>query len=208
MLKPLVVIGGGGHAKVVISAARASGREVVAVLDSNESRWGEDVSGVVITGGLETASDWLQAEFIIAVGDNSARSRIAQELDVTWGTLVHPSAWVDERAKVGQGSVVMAGCVVQPDVEIGRHAILNTGATVDHDGKVGDFVHIGPGSHLSGGVKVGEGTLLGVGSSVRPRIEIGQWALLGAGSAAVTHLEPYGVYGGVPAKLLKNIHIP
>ena len=201
-MKSLVIIGSGGHAKVVVSTARALGIEVLAALDDDKTRQGQQVLGVPITGPSHDFANYPDCRFVLAFGSNPGRKNVSAGLDLDWATLVHPRATVCPTARLGEGTVVFAGAVVQAEASIGRHCILNTGCSVDHDSVLGDFVHIGPGARLCGGVQVGEGSLVGVGACARPGAKIGQWCTVGAGAAVVTDLADNGTYGGVPATLL------
>ena len=194
------VIGGGGHAKVVIATLRAAGTDVAGVLDDDAAKHGTTVLGVAVVGPVELAAAGGHPA-VVAVGSNEARRRIVRTLpDVQWATVTHPTAHVEPSAAVGPGTVVFAGAVVQPDAVIGAHAIVNTAATVDHDCRLGDFVHVAPGAHLAGDVVVGEGTFVGIGSSVVPGRRVGAWSVVGAGGVVVRDL-PDGVTAvGVPAK--------
>jgi len=198
---PIVVLGGGGHAKVVIATARAMGRDVLACLDGNPARHGESILGVPIPGDFSLASSYPDAEFILAIGDNATRAKLADSLDLPWATLIHPAACVETDLPLGEGTVIFAGAIVQPDTRIGRHAILNTACSIDHDGVVGDFAHLAPGVHLSGNVTVGERVLLGVGSCGKPGVSIAAGIIVGAGAAVVNDLTEPGTYVGVPARL-------
>ena len=205
MTLPLWVIGSGGHAKVVIDAARASGRfEIAGLLDDDERHRGTTVLGVLVLGAVdaETITTLGAEHAVIAIGANAVRARIAARLNglVSWASVVHPTASIAPDASVGPGSVVMAGAIVQPDCVIGAHVILNTAASVDHDGTLGDYCHVGPGSHLAGNVRVGEGALLGVGTSVIPGCVIGAWSTVGAGAVVVRDLPPWVTASGVPAR--------
>ena len=117
----------------------------------------------------------------VAIGDNHARKLEAEALKgYIFRILKHPGAWIDETAKIGEGTVIMAGAIVAADVHIGRHCIINHGATVDHDCVIEDYVHIAPGAHLCGGVMVGEGALVGVGVGIAPGAVIPAWSLVKA----------------------------
>ncbi|MCS7301293.1 MAG: hypothetical protein NZ556_07050, partial [Fimbriimonadales bacterium] len=154
MTKSLIVIGAGGHAKVVISTARALGYSVETVYDDDSTKWGASLMGVSVRGNLQQIGQRSEptAWSIIAVGDNRARQRIAGQLrHLQWATLIHPQSWIDPTAQVGAGTLVCAGVVVQPDARIGRHCIVNTAASVDHDCTIADFVHVAPGARLAGG---------------------------------------------------------
>jgi len=202
---PIWIAGGGGHAKVVIETARATGRVLpVGVLDDDPSRAGLEVLGVPVRGTLDpTAVARLGVtRMVLAIGDNRAREQLAARLDglVRWVTLVHPAAVVAASARLGEGTVVFAGAVIQPDAVLGEHVIVNTGASIDHDCVVGAMAHIGPGARLAGTVSVGRGALLGIGSCAIPGCRIGDWVTVGAGGVVVGELPAGVVARGVPAR--------
>jgi sugar O-acyltransferase (sialic acid O-acetyltransferase NeuD family) len=195
----IVVIGAGGHAKVVISTLRTNDCSIGAVFDDDSSLWGTELLGVPVRGPIAMAD---QSEFelgIIAIGNNAVRKRIAHRLNLRWLTVVHSAAWVDPDAKLGTGTVVFAGAVIQPGGVVGEHVIVNTSASVDHDCVVKDFCHIAPGVHLGGNVQVDEGAFLGVGSDVIPGRKVGAWTMVGAGAVVVRDLPERVVAYGVPA---------
>jgi sugar O-acyltransferase (sialic acid O-acetyltransferase NeuD family) len=197
----VVVLGAGGHAKVVVSTLRAQGHGVATILDDNPHLWGQQVLGVTIRGPLSLLRSERFVSGVIAVGDNATRQRLAQAFQVPWLTVIHPAAVVDPSARLGTGTVIMAGAVVQADAVIGDHAIVNTAATVDHGCTLGDFVHCAPGVHLAGDVFIGEGALMGVGSTAIPSVRIGSWVTVGAGSVVIENL-PDGVLAvGAPARV-------
>lgn len=199
----LLVVGAGGHAKVVIDAARLAGFDVVAAVGRDGDT--ETLLGVpVVTDAREVSFD----VFIVAIGDNAARADVfdaylAQGLSPA--KVVHPSAVIAETVALGDGTFVAAGVIVNVDARIGRDVILNTGCTVDHDCIVGDHALIGPTASLCGGVRVGSGTLLGAGTSVVPLAAIGSNSVVGAGAAVVGDLPDGIVFAGVPARLVRPI---
>ena len=198
----VLVVGAGGHAKVVIATLRAAGHAIAGVLDDAPEPVGRTVLGIPVIGPIARLGDH-DGPAVLAIGSNRVRRRLAAAYpEANWLAVVHPSAVVDESVRVGEGAVVFAGAVVQPDTVVGRHAIVNTGATVDHDGRLGAFVHVGPGAHLSGNVMIGEGGFLGVGACAAPGTTIGAWATVGAGAAVVRDLPPNVTSVGVPARPL------
>ncbi len=202
---PLVLVGAGGHAKVVIEVARAEGRfDVAGVVDPRPPA--ERVLGVPVLGGDE-ALPRLRAEGVawafVALGGNAVRERIGAELRAAGfrlATLVHPSAVVMPSARVGEGVVVMARVAVSAEASVEDLAILNTGAVVEHDNLIGAAAHVAPLAALAGNVRVGARALVGVGSAVRPGVSIGEDAVVGAGSAVVSDIPPGATVGGVPAR--------
>lgn len=196
----IVVIGAGGHAKVVISTLTACGLPVAAVFDDDDIKWGMDVHGTRVSRTERERG----GSAVIGIGDNVKRKEVARALSFEWQTVVHPSACVDPSAKLGRGTVVFAGAIVQPGAVIGEHVIVNTGATIDRDCIVADYAHLAPGVHLAGSVHVGEGAFLGIGSVVSPGVKIGRWSTLGAGAVAIRDLADGVMAAGVPAIALKR----
>ena len=200
----VLVLGAGGHAKVVISTLQASGRVVDAILDDEVSLLDHEINGVPVVGKVERAHEFRQLEAIIAIGENQRRRELAESLSLDWTIAVHPSAVVHPMVEISPGSVVLAGAVLQPGATVGPHAIVNTGSTVDHDCSIGSFAHLAPGSHLGGGVRIGDGAFVGIGACVLPNCEVGEWAVLGAGAIAIRSLARLTVAVGVPAKPVRE----
>ncbi len=207
-MRELTVIGAGGHAKVVISTARAAGWTISAVYDDDPANAGRDVLGAPIVGPAELDNDGRGIAAVIAVGANDARHRIARSLRCDWVTIVHPRAWIDDSVTLGVGTVVFAGAVIQPAARLGDHVIVNTTASIDHDSTIGDFAHLCPGSHLAGGATIGDGVLMGVGSGTIPYRSVGAWSIVGAGGAVVHDIPDRVVATGVPAKVRRSAPAP
>jgi len=181
---PFIIYGAGGHAKVVFEVCAALGLEPMFIDDvfrSDRKIFGRPV-------GCAAEIDWkgLGAfRFIIAIGDNAARGKRFAELIQRGGTaleVAHPSAVISRSAKVGRGSVVMAGAIVSAEAVIGENCIINTGARIDHDCVIGANSHIGPGAVLAGGVQIGMNTWIGAGSVCVSGVKIEGNSVVGAGS--------------------------
>jgi sugar O-acyltransferase (sialic acid O-acetyltransferase NeuD family) len=195
-----VIIGAGGHAKVVIDALLASGmpRDTITVRDGDPAREGAAVLGFVIT--VPERSEGTLEAIHIAIGDNVARARLhAQAEGSVFLTVVHQAATVAPSASLGAGSFVGAAAVVGPEAQTGRGVIVNHGAVLDHDAKVGDFSHIAPNATLGGGVTVGAGVLVGAGAVVLPGVSIGDDAIVGAGAVVRRNIGAGKRWAGNPA---------
>lgn len=203
--RDVIVIGGGGHCKVVVRTLQALGHRVVGILDDNPQLWGTTQLDIPIPGPTTSWQDYQQYPAAMAVGDNADRRRLVEQIDLEWLSVVHPSAAVDGSAVLGTGALLFAGAVVQPDAHVGSHTIVNTAASVDHDGCVGDFAHVGPGVHLAADVAVDEGAFLGVGASVIRGVRVGVWSVVGAGAAVIDDVPDHTVAVGVPAKTIKDL---
>lgn len=202
----VLVIGGGGHAKVVIATLQACGIDIAGVLDDRAAgKDGETLLGVPVIGPV-VAERVTGTRAVLAIGNNTLRRDLAARLaPAEWVPVIHPHAVVHPMASVGDGSVVFAGAVVQPGARIGAHAIVNTGASLDHDTSLGDYGHLAPGARLAGGVTVHEGAFIGVGACVIPGCSVGAWSTVGAGAAVVRDIPPGVTAVGVPARPRKTI---
>ncbi len=201
-----IIVGAGGHAKVLIAAMEAMGEPADALLDDNASRWGSDLLGVPIVGGLAELSSWPDARAVISVGNNARRKQIAEAHPrVAWITVVHPSAIVHRSAAVGAGAMIIWRAVIEPDVTVGAHAIVNSGAIVCHDSVVGDYAHVSVTSVMAGGARVEEGVFLGMNAGVIGGVTVGAWSTVGAGASVVRDVPPRSVAVGVPARVIRSI---
>jgi sugar O-acyltransferase (sialic acid O-acetyltransferase NeuD family) len=198
MNNQFVIIGAGGHAKVIIEIIEEMKGVILNISDTNSAV--QELLGYSVT-----EKPVYTAPVIIAIGNNSVRKRIANEVSAEFGTAIHPGTHISSRCTVGEGTVVMAGVTINSHAGIGRHCIINTNACVDHDCRIGDFVHISPNAALGGGVTVGEGTHIGIGVAVIPGIQIGKWATVGAGSVVIRDVPDYATVVGNPAVVIKLI---
>ena len=205
-----VVIGGGGHAKVLIAVLKKSSANIVGYTDAQDrgailgvSWLGDDT---VLPAILRTEGS---CQAIVGVGKidtSSARLRLqatAKELGFEFPVIVSPDAVVNEEVELGLGTAVFDGAVVNSGATIGAACILNTNSTVEHDCRLGDNVHVGPGSILSGAVVVGSNCLIGTGANIIQGVTICHDCLVGAGATVITDIEVPGVYVGIPAKRLE-----
>jgi UDP-perosamine 4-acetyltransferase len=214
--RPVIVLGAGGHAKVVIDLLHKLGRNVVAAVGRTESGAGQVVLGVPVMSGDDAvmAHDPGTVELALGIGMPTQQpiaglrvrcdeAKRFESKGYSFPFLIHPNSTIGEGVTLGRGAQVMAGAVVQPDVSIGEFAIINTGARIDHDCWIGAGSQVGPGAVLGGAVRVGSDTLIGMGSVVRQGITIGSRALLGAGAVAVADMADGARRIGTPARDFK-----
>ena len=194
--------GASGHGKVVKDILNANGIKVEAFIDDNLD--------VDKCGGKPVLHDATGlSPIIVSVGVNCVRKMIVERITVgnptiEFATAIHPSAIVSPSAKIGEGTVVMAGVVINADAKIGKHCIVNTGTSIDHECVVENYCHIAPGVNISGDTHVGEGTWVGVGSCVMQGIKIGKNCMIGAESVVVRDIPDGVVAYGNPCKVMRK----
>lgn len=205
---PLILLGAGGHAKVVLSLLRAIGRDVAGVCDpglaaSGAAEW----RGLPVLGGDEALEHFAPSTHELAngigqidPGTDTPRARLYEALSTRgfrFPPLVHPAAVVDPTAQLSDGAQIMAGVVLQADCRIGRNTIVNTRASVDHDSEIGAHVHIAPGAVLCGTVGVGDNSYIGAGATVVQGVRVGANAFVKAGCLLPRDLDAWGRWPAV-----------
>ena len=206
--RPVVIVGCGGHAIVLIEALRRSGADIVAAVDHDSAKHGQDIAGVRIAGGDEAllAHDAGRIYLVNAVGSVGvprARKAVFERLKQAgyeFATVVHPGAIVASDAVLGEGVQIMAGAVVQPRCAIGANTIVNTRAAVDHDGRIGAHVHIAPGATVCGDVTIGEACHIGAGATLVQGVSVTAGCIVGAGAVVLRSIDEPGTFCGVPAR--------
>jgi len=207
---PLIVLGAGGHAKVLIDALRLSSQRVLFVVDADPTRHGQSVAGVPIRGGDELVLSHAPDEVLLVHGLGSTRQcddrcRLFERMKqhgYRFAQVVHPASVISPSATLGEGAQIFAGAVIQADCTLEENVLVNTNASVDHDCRIGSHSHVGPGATLSGGVRVGKGTHIGAGATIVQGRTIGARVLIGAGAVVVTDIPDGATAYGVPARVV------
>lgn len=198
----LLIVGAGGHGRVVADAARAQGVwQMVRVSDRYPDRWGAVFLDTRVEPLPEAIA--LSQAAHIAIGAADAREREARAVGLPLATIVHPRASVSPHAVVGDGCFVAAQAVVAPAARLGECVIVNHGAIVDHDVQVAAFTHLAPLAALSGNARIGARVLVGAGAQVLPGVQVTDDVVIGAGAVVCDPITQPGVYAGVPARRIR-----
>lgn len=204
MNKQVVIIGAGGHAKVIADIIQKSNDKLIGFLDDNLPKETIVIKNYKIIGNFNDrfsiSAENKDVEFVIALGDNNKRKEIANSSNIKFYTAIHPSAQIGLDVNIEQGTVVMANTVINSAAKIGKHCIINTGSIIEHDNIIENFVHISPNAALGGTVKIGETTHIGIGAVVKNNIKVCENCIIGAGSVVVKDMVEEGVYIGTPAR--------
>lgn len=200
MSKDLIILGAGGHAKVVADIAIKSGYNLRGFLDDNAKA--DKILNIPVLGNIQDCLKFSDCQFVIGIGSNAVRKTLSEKYALNYATLIHPSAQIGLDVKLSAGTVVMANAVINSSAVIGRHSIINTASVVEHDCSVGDFVHISPRAVLCGTVRVGDNVHIGTGAAVINNKTICGDCIIGAGATVVKNITEKGTYIGVPAKLM------
>lgn len=205
---PVIILGAGGHAKVLIDALRLQSIEPLGITDADPGKKGQMLFDVPVMGGDEEIMKYTveTVRLVNGVGSvsvNPRRGRLFEQFKskgYIFASVIHPSAIIAADIILSEGAQIMAGAVIQAGCHIGVNAIINTGSVVDHDCHIGDHAHIAPGATLSGEVRVGKNAHIGTGATVIHGIKIGCNALVAAGAVVIRNVPDSATVLGVPAK--------
>ncbi len=210
MVNNIVVIGSGGHCKVILSILRYyKEHSVVGIADRDSSRKGEKISGSIIKfswNDFKEIYDNGTKYAAIAIGDNKERKELFENLSsigFDMPTVMHPTALIEKDALIGNGCFVCMGAKIGTEVCIGDNCVVYTGSILDHEVRLEDSVYISPGCSVAGKVLIKEGSFIGIGSSIREKISIGKNVVVGAGSVVIGDIPDNFTVAGVPAKRIK-----
>ncbi len=203
-MKPLILIGGGGHCKSVIEVAESVNRPIRGILDL-PSEVGKEIAGYPVIGTDDTIPEYIDScEYLVTIGFiKNPEKRIGlysriQNLGGTFATLIASTAHVSRHACIGPGSVVMHNAFVNTGAKIGNNVIINTFCNIEHDVVIGNHCHISTGTMVNGDCKIGDNCFIGSQSVIVNGIHIGKNIIIGAGSTVPADIETPGIYIGSP----------
>lgn len=211
-MKNLVVIGSGGHAKVVIDIIE-SVKEFKIVGLCDQLRSGEKVEGYKILGKQDDLPELTEKYsidcVIVGIGDNFTRFKVTSLIKKTCPSLefisaIHPNASIAKSVTIGKGSVITNGVIISPHSIVGESCILNTASSLDHDSVIGNFSSFGPGVRTGGLCNIGDLSALGISTTLIHTITIGEETIIGAGSIVMKDVGSFVVAYGIPAKVLRT----
>lgn len=215
MIKKIIIIGSGGHAKVVINEIlKQSKYKIEKIIDIKNFGKKIKIGKKKLIIANYKKFDWRninnQTFLFVAVGDNYLRKKIVNEIEkknkkIKWATLISLDAIVSNDVKFKPGSLVVSGSIINPGTKIGAHCIINTRSSIDHDNFFDNFSSCAPGVTTGGNVKVGEFSFLGIRSTVINNIKIGSKTIIGANSLVTKNCLSSYIYYGKPAKKIKRI---
>jgi len=209
--KRLVIIGSGGHGRVVADYAELLGHyKEIAFLDDSFGKNNSNGKWLVIGASNSWKEHISDSDFIVAFSRNIDRALMLNVLtnaDASIINIIHPRAVISKNVILGLGITIFANAVVNIGTQLSDGCIINTAATIDHDCFIGPCAHISPGVHLAGGVCVGKNSWLGIGSSVIEGVHLAENIQVAAGAVVIKAEQSNALYMGVPAKAIRPLDI-
>ncbi len=211
MSQPVILLGAGGHARVLVDALRLQADlRWRGILDPDPALVGATRFGLPVLGCDDALGDHPPAEVLLVNGLGSVRSTTERQrlfercrlAGYGFLSVIHPSAVIARDVRLGEGVQLMAGAIVQAGASVGDDSILNTRASMDHDTHIGAHVHVAPGATLCGHVVVEDGVHVGAGATVLQHLRIGGGALVAAGAVVIRDVPPLATVMGVPARVV------
>lgn len=195
-MKRILIVGAGGHGKVVADVVRAGDAfEIAAFVDERAVvRDGDLYLGVRVLAGedaLPRARELGIGYAIVAFGDCKGRLGCCERLRANGFEIVsaiHPRAVVAPDVSIGAGTVVVAGAIIGAAARVGEAVIVNTAASVDHDCVLDDGVHVEPGAIIGPSAHIGRATTIGMGAIVGKGRRVGAHVQVADGTVVSSDL--------------------
>jgi len=212
-MKKIVLLGAGGHCKVIIDIIRSKNEyEIIGITSKDKAE--SKIYDIPVIGN----DDLLKSCFASGVkyafitlgglGNIQVRNKLfdmAKEIGFKIPILIHDQTVVSPHASIGEGTCVMPGVIINSGTSIGKNCIINSGAVIEHECVIGDNIHISPNVSIAGGVKIGNNTHIGIGSTIIQSLCIGSNVTIGAGAVVINNIKSDVVAVGIPAKIIKEM---
>lgn len=204
MKKQIIILGAGGHAKVLASALDLNGENILGFLAPDTPVGQKVFLQASVLGGDDYISSVSDENLFIVNGighmpSSSLRKEIFvkyQDLNYLFANVNHPTAYIAEECTICEGAQLMAGSILQPGANIGKNVIINTGSKIDHDTIIGDHSHIAPGATICGDVSIGKNCFIGAGATIIQGVDVGDNVVIGAGLTVLKNISAECVYTG------------
>ncbi len=180
---------------------------IIGFIDDDAKKHGSKVAGYPVLGNIDALQNYRGAYTVPAFSTPKHKLAAAEKLHAAGAniaTLVHPSAWISRRVKIGEGSIIYPGVHIDVDVEIGRYVLLNKLCTIGHDTVFGDYATAAPAVNIGGNCRIGDGVEFGINSAMIQGVSVGAWSVIGGGAIVVRDIPANTVAYGVPAKAVSK----
>lgn len=206
MLKPILLIGAGGHAKTCIDVVESEGLYSIVGLVGTLDQVGKSILGYPIIGTNDDLSSLLKKSphALVAIGQvKTAEKRIElynliRKLGGIMPSIVSPHAYFSKHATIGVGSLVAHGAIVNASASIGNNCIINTSCLIEHDVSIGDHCHISTKAVVNGNVLIQSETFIGSGAHIRHSINVGRNSVIGMGQSVFSNVDDNSVLSNKP----------
>lgn len=214
MKEKVVIVGAGGHAKVIVECIDKDKYDVAGYLDKDDQLIGENINGIPIIGDDSNPFKWLEKGItgcVIGIG-HVGKYQLRNELYKKFKNAgfhmvnaIHPQSIISSTAIIKEGTVVLPGAVINANAHVGENVIINSRAVIEHDVVIDNGVHIAPGTVISGGSYVGMNTLIGAGTVIIQRVSIGKETIVGAGTIVIHDIPSHVLAVGNPARIVRKV---
>ena len=203
--KDLIILGAGGHARVIIDVAEETDYRLKGIIDINYKNRQEEILGYPVLGDIDILNNFdpTKTGIAVAFGDCTQRTHYFFEMQKSGyllPSLIHPTAIISKHAAIGVGVFINAGTIMNSKATVGDNTIINTGAIIEHEVTVGAHSHICPGVKIGGRVSIGDNTFIGIGTSIKNYVKVGDNVVIGAGSVVINNVESNSTIAGIPGK--------
>lgn len=203
------VLGVGHNTLLLIDMLEACGKKIRGLYHYEAGKTGSFIYDYPVLGSFDDlfSDDITNRHFALSMGDNEIRARLFDKITALGGSLIniiHPSAWVSSRAKLGCGVIIGANSSIHPDVHIGNNTMIGENVVITHSTKIGTSCLIAPGNVIGSYIELGDFVFSGLGAIyISGKVsQVGSRAVIGAGSVITKAIQSGQTIAGNPGRKL------
>jgi len=183
-----IIIGAGISGTALLEMIDNNEYTIVAFIDDDKAKHGKVIGGVPVVGNASLIKNFAEAlpvGAIVSITDNSSRKKIYKALKTLGFTIlkvINQNSIINDKVKIQEGTVIMAGVIINSNVNIGVNNIVQSGAIIESNTFIGDHTLISSGAIIGSDVKIGESVMIGMGSIIASGISISDNSVVAAGT--------------------------
>lgn len=188
MIKKIILIGTGGHAKSCLDVLSSLKNKYKFAGFVEKKYSTKKKLGFKVLGNDEDLKNIFKKFKYALIGIGQIKSyklrknffKNLKKIGYKLPPIISKYAYFSKYSQIDEGSILMHGVIVNAYSKIGKNCIINTNSIIEHDVLIGDNCHIAGGVIINGGAIISSGTFIGSGTVIKQGVTIGKNCIISA----------------------------